>query len=74
MRRSKKFENFRVVGTFRALNLFLQIFLAATLFIGLNLIASRHYIKYDFSRSAQYMEMAKRRKKTVINLAPSAFD
>ena len=32
------------------------------------------YIKYDFSRSAQYMEMAKRRKKTVINLAPSAFD
>lgn len=32
------------------------------------------YIKYDFSRSAKYMEMAKRRKKTVINLAPSAFD
>ncbi|MDX8415029.1 GldG family protein [Intestinicryptomonas porci] len=51
MRRSKKFENFRVVGTFRAINLFLQIFLAATLFIGLNLIASRHYIKYDFSKN-----------------------
>ncbi len=32
------------------------------------------YVKYDFSRSAKYMEIAKRRKKTVINLAPSAFD
>ncbi len=28
------------------------------------------YVKYNFSRSAKYMEIAKRRKKTVINLAP----
>ncbi len=51
MARSKKFENFKVVGTFRALNLFLQILLAATLFIGLNVIASKHYIKHDFSKN-----------------------
>lgn len=28
------------------------------------------YVKYGFSRCAKYMEIAKRRKKTVINLAP----
>ncbi|MBR4598286.1 MAG: Gldg family protein [Opitutales bacterium] len=51
MRRLKKFENFRFVGKIRALNLILQIVLAATLFVGLNVIASRHYLKYDFSKN-----------------------
>ena len=51
MPRSKKFENFRFVGKIRALNLILQIFLAAVLFVGLNVIASRHYIKCDFSKN-----------------------
>ncbi|MBO7521169.1 MAG: GldG family protein [Opitutales bacterium] len=51
MRKSKKFENFRHVGRVRALNLVLQIILAATLFVGLNIIASRHYLKFDFSKN-----------------------
>ena len=49
MRIAKKFENFRIVRKVRALNLALQIFLAATLFVGLNYIAGRHFLKFDLS-------------------------
>lgn len=49
MRIAKKFENFRIVRKVRALNLAIQIFLAATLFVGLNYIAGRHFLKFDLS-------------------------
>lgn len=49
MRISKRLENFRVVRKVRALNLALQIFLSATLFVGLNFIAGKHYLKLDMS-------------------------
>ncbi len=51
MPRFKKFQDFSVVRRMRSLNLMAQIFLAATLFLGLNFIASRHYYKLDLSEN-----------------------
>ena len=49
MRVPKRLENFKFVRKVRALNLALQIFLVATLFLGLNYIAGRHFLKFDLS-------------------------
>ena len=49
--RIRKFEDFRFVRKVRGLNLALQIALGFTLFVGLNFLASRHYLKHDFSEN-----------------------
>ena len=49
--RIRKLEDFRVVRKVRAFNLALQILLGLTLFASLNFLASRHYIKRDFSEN-----------------------
>lgn len=51
MRVPKRLENFKFVRKIRALNLALQIFLVATLFLGLNYIAGRHFLKFDLSEN-----------------------
>ena len=47
----KSFQDFRVVNKVRALNLAIQIALAALLFAGLNFVAFRHFYRWDLSSS-----------------------
>ncbi len=46
-----KFEDFRTTSTIRKLNLWAQIILGVTLYVGLNFLAARHYQKWDFSEN-----------------------
>ncbi|MBO5255628.1 MAG: Gldg family protein [Opitutales bacterium] len=46
-----KFDDFRVTTKIRKINLWIQILLGFTLYVGLNFLSARHYYSYDFSES-----------------------
>lgn len=46
-----KFDDFKVATRVRKLNLWLQILLGVSLYLGLNFLAARHYMRWDFSES-----------------------
>lgn len=46
-----KFDDFKTTSVVRRLNLWAQIVLGVTLYLGLNFLAARHYQKWDFSEN-----------------------
>ncbi len=46
-----KFDDFKITTRVRKINLWLQIILGVTLYLGLNFLAARHYSRIDFSEN-----------------------
>ena len=46
-----KFDDFKITTRIRKINLWLQIILGITLYVGLNFLAARHYMRIDFSEN-----------------------
>ncbi len=44
-----KFDDFKITTRIRKINLWIQILLGATLYLGLNFLAARHYMRIDVS-------------------------
>ena len=49
--RIKFMDDFKVASRVRKLNTWIQIVLCASLFVGLNFLAARHYLNWDASAS-----------------------
>lgn len=53
MNAGKKIDDFKTVSRARRINLWLQIILGTTLYIGLNFVAARHYTRWDLSENGR---------------------
>ena len=67
-----KFDDFRVTTKIRKINLWVQIILGFTLYVGLNFLSARHYYSHDFSES--HKNSLSPESKAYIKNLPSSVD